>query len=457
MLNRALTISIIAIFLLLVIQGIWLYRLIDSEKIAYRTQTEKILKDAINKELNSRLKKISKSNSFSVTISDKIPNNEKNKQQELIKDIGTTRNNFTKISIEAALQDAYNNFSPLNLDSLSYYFINLLQKEGKETNFTLTFIDSTSAKITTTEHKSISNRTFIKSSFDIILPISMSNKLVISAHMLYPPTVFKGDLLIMLLASVALTIFIMISIVLQTRMLYKQVTLAKVKENITHFLTHELRSPLQSSITNIEVAEIADSKSAPYFLGKSKEQLYFLNSLIENILEINKFEKKQTPLDKKVFNIREAIDPHIARHNVDPKKNIKITTNIPEGSEKVYGDMLHISNAIGNLIDNAIKYSNDSVIINISTYKEGKYFSISIEDNGIGIPKEEQSKVFEKFYRGSKKEHAQKGKGFGLGLNYVMWVVKAHKGKVTLVSEVGKGSTFTLSIKSDHGKENTIS
>lgn len=457
MLNRALTISIIAIFLLLVIQGIWLYRLIDSEKIAYRTQTEKILKDAINKELNSRLKKISKSNSFSVTISDKIPNNEKNKQQELIKDIGTTRNNFTKISIEAALQDAYNNFSPLNLDSLSYYFINLLQKEGKETNFTLTFIDSTSDKITTTEHKSISNRTFIKSSFDIILPISMSNKLIISAHMLYPPTVFKGDLLIMLLASVALTIFIMISIVLQTRMLYKQVTLAKVKENITHFLTHELRSPLQSSITNIEVAEIADSKSAPYFLGKSKEQLYFLNSLIENILEINKFEKKQTPLDKKVFNIREAIDPHIARHNVDPKKNIKITTNIPEGSEKVYGDMLHISNAIGNLIDNAIKYSNDSVIINISTYKEGKYFSISIEDNGIGIPKEEQSKVFEKFYRGSKKEHAQKGKGFGLGLNYVMWVVKAHKGKVTLVSEVGKGSTFTLSIKSDHGKENTIS
>ncbi len=112
---------------------------------------------------------------------------------------------------------------------------------------------------------------------------------------------------------------------------------------------------------------------------------------------------------------------------------------------------------MGNVIDIAIKYSNDSVIINISTYKEGKYFSISIEDNGIGIPKEEQSKVFEKFYRGSKKEHAQKGKGFGLGLNYVMWVVKAHKGKVTLVSEVGKGSTFTLSIKSDHGKENTIS
>jgi two-component system phosphate regulon sensor histidine kinase PhoR len=455
MLNRALTISIIAIFLLLAIQGIWLYRLIDSEKIKYRAQTEEILKDAINKELNSRLISISNKNKFEVTISNNAPVDFFQKEKSF-KNIGIQQNNrFTKISIEEALQDAYKNIQPLNLDTLVTFFANLLNEKGHLTNFSIIYSDS---KLTREKaFNSLKNNYLIKSSFDIFLPISMSKELTIKTHVTYPPTVFKGDLLIMLLASVALTIFIMISIVLQTRMLYKQVTLAKVKENITHFLTHELRSPLQSSITNIEVAEMADSKSAPYFLGKSKEQLYFLNSLIENILEINKFEKKQTPLDKKVFNIREAINPHIARHNVNPKKDIKIITNIPEGSEEVYGDMLHISNAIGNLIDNAIKYSNDSVIINISTYKEGKYFSISIEDNGIGIPKEEQSKVFEKFYRGTKKEHAQKGKGFGLGLNYVMWVVKAHKGKVTLVSEVGKGSTFTLSIKSDHGKENTIS
>ncbi|HBZ35505.1 MAG TPA: hypothetical protein DEO33_03670 [Rikenellaceae bacterium] len=456
MLNRALTISIIAIFLLLAIQGIWLYRLIDSEKIKYRAQTEEILKDAIDKELNSRLIKLSSIDNFSVTISNKMPSDIRI-DSGIVKNINLQDDkNFTKVSIEEALQDAYKNILPLNIDTLSSFFSKKLIEEGKITNYILTYSDP--QKSYKTEYTKQNKSFFLFSSnFNLTVPLNTAKDMIIKAHITYPPTVFKGDLLIMLLASVALTIFIMISIVLQTRMLYKQVTLAKVKENITHFLTHELRSPLQSSITNIEVAEMADSKSAPYFLGKSKEQLYFLNSLIENILEINKFEKKQTPLDKKVFNIREAINPHIARHNVNPKKDIKIITNIPEGSEEVYGDMLHISNAIGNLIDNAIKYSNDSVIINISTYKEGKYFSISIEDNGIGIPKEEQSKVFEKFYRGTKKEHAQKGKGFGLGLNYVMWVVKAHKGKVTLVSEVGKGSTFTLSIKSDHGKENTIS
>lgn len=454
MLNRALTISIVAIFFLLGIQGVWLYRLIDSEKVDYRNQTESILKDAVNKELNSRLKKISKRNDFSVVISNNLPSDIQDKGK--IQDIDLKGDKqFTKVSIEEALQEAYKNTLPLNIDSLSALFSKKMISDGKITNYILKYSDSKT--ISTCEYQSKVSAFFISSGFDIELPLTTSKDLIVLAHIDYPASVFKGDLLIMLLSSLALTIFIMVSIVLQTRMLYKQVSLAKVKENITHFLTHELRSPLQSSITNLEVAEMADSKSAPYFLGKSKEQLYFLNGLIENILDINKFEKRQAPLKKKVFNIHEAIDPHIARHNVDPKKSIVITTQIPIGGDEIYGDELHISNAIGNLIDNAIKYSNDSVRINVSTRKEGKYFYISVEDNGIGIPKEEQAKVFEKFYRGSKKEHAQKGKGFGLGLNYVMWVVRAHKGKITLVSEVGKGSTFTLSINCEHGKEDTSS
>jgi signal transduction histidine kinase len=243
---------------------------------------------------------------------------------------------------------------------------------------------------------------------------------------------------------------------MQTRMLYKQVSLAKLKENITHFLTHELRSPLQSSITNLEVGQMADSKTAPYFLEKTKEQLYFLNGLIENILDINKFEKRQSSLKKELFDINAAIEPHIARHNVDAKKTVTISTDITPGSEMFYGDKLHISNAIGNLIDNAIKYSNDPVNIIVSAKEDKRFYNISVEDNGIGIPKDEQSKVFEKFYRVNKREHSQKGKGFGLGLTYVMWVVKAHKGKISLTSEVGTGSKFTLSlIKNEHGKENT--
>jgi len=456
MLNRALSISIIAILFLLALQGVWLFRIIDTEKNDFKKQTEQVLKDAINKELSSRLKKISHSNKFRVYISNTLPpgaNLQKNEVQSI--DLKKENKEFTKVSIEEALQQAYKKSLPLNLDTLSSYFSTMLADLDKSSSFILKYTASDSSKVI--EFKSGLKKTpLLNSYFELSIPLIPSKELIVDAKIFYPNSVLKGDLLTILLLSLVLTIFILLSIIMQTKMLYKQVSLAKVKENITHFLTHELRSPLQASITNLEVGEMADIKTAPYFLGKAKEQLYFLNGLIENILDINKFEKRQAPLNKSLFNINEAIEPHIARHNVESKKSVAITTDITASQEYVYGDKLHISNAIGNLIDNAIKYSNESVNIKISTRQEGKFFRISVEDNGIGIPKDEQSKIFEKFYRVNKREHSQKGKGFGLGLNYVMWVVKSHKGKILLTSEVGVGSKFTLLlISNEHGKEDS--
>ncbi len=154
MLNRALTISIIAIFFLLGIQGVWLYRLIDSEKDDYRAQTVSILKEAVNKEFNSRMKRISKNDGFSVIISDNIPEEVKQNSQN-IENLGTVRNQFTKVSIEAALQDAYKNDLPLDIDTLSGYFATLLKEEGKETNFKLTYLDSATSKTYSTENTTV--------------------------------------------------------------------------------------------------------------------------------------------------------------------------------------------------------------------------------------------------------------------------------------------------------------
>ncbi|MEN6619666.1 MAG: HAMP domain-containing sensor histidine kinase [Rikenellaceae bacterium] len=457
MLNRALSISIIAILFLLSLQGVWLFRIIDNEKITFRKQTEQVLRDAINKELNSRLEKINKSNKINVTLLNSLPPDAKYHANQ-IKSIDLKKENkdFTKVSLEEALQEAYKNTFPLNIDSLSNFFSIMLSSFDKSTNFILTYTASGSSQVTEF-NCSRTDIPLFHPFFELSIPLSFSNELMVDAKIFYPDSVFKGDLLFILSLSLVLTIFILASIIMQTRMLYKQVSLAMLKENITHFLTHELRSPLQASITNLEVGEMAERKVAPYFFGKAKEQLYFLNGLIENILDINKFEKRQAPLNKTLFNINEAIEPHIARHNVESKKSVTITTDITAGQEDIFGDKLHLSNAIGNLIDNAIKYSNESVIIKISTRIAGKFFYISVEDNGIGIPKDEQSKIFEKFYRVNKKEHSQKGKGFGLGLNYVMWVVKSHKGKILLTSEVGKGSKFTLLINNKHGKENSVS
>lgn len=459
MLNRALTFSIIAILFLLALQGAWLFRLIENEKNRVKTQTDLILKDAINIELRSRLQSIregSQNKNFRVVISNNFSpeQNSEDKKPNSV-NVADTTQTITKVTVEEALQEIYKKINPLKIDKLVEIFSKSLSESEILTGFNIAY--ATPDTIIRRSYSEIkTNILFFNPSFILEAPLTVSKDLMVTAEIFYPRSVFKGDLLTILILSLIVTIFILFSIVMQTRMLYKQVSLAKVKENITHFLTHELRSPLQSSITNLEVGEISEGDNSKYFLSKAKEQLYFLNGLIENILDINKFEKRQAPLNKALFNINDAIEPHIVRHSVDSKKSVTITASVESGSEMMFGDKMHITNAIGNLIDNAIKYSDDPVIIKVLVNSNDKFHLIAVEDNGIGIPKEEQSKVFEKFYRVSKREHSQKGKGFGLGLTYVMWVVKAHKGKIELESEVGKGSKFTLSLKrEDNGTENS--
>lgn len=456
MLNRALTFSTIAILFLLGLQAIWLFKIIDNERSEFEKQTETILKESIKKELNLRLENFNQKRNFRVVLSNSYNNEQANSSNVQVIDAKDSKQGVTNVSLEEVLQELYKDDAPLNLDTLALFFSNSLEKARKATNFILTY-----SSLDTVNRAHYSNQKagfiFITPSFETTIPLTASKELIINAEVFYPKSVFKGDLIVLLILSLVVTIFILFSIIMQTRMLYRQVSLAKIKENITHFLTHELRSPLQSSITNLEVGEMATGENSGYFLLKAKEQLYFLNGLIENILDINKFEKRHATINRSLFNINEAIDPHIARHNINPNKSITINSTVCPGSEFIYADKPHITNAIGNLIDNAIKYSNHPVEINISVNCNNKYCNIEVEDNGIGIPKEEQAKVFEKFYRVSKREHSQKGKGFGLGLSYVTWVVKTHKGKISLESEVGKGSKFTLSLKKEeHGTKDTI-
>lgn len=448
MVNRAITFSIIAILFLLILQSVWLYRLIDNERDEYRAKSFSLLEGAIKDELNSRVNRHNSLKNFRVVLSNNLTNNQIS--QEKIQDIKPSydQKGIAEISIESVLQELYKEDAPLDTDTLSRFFSESLRQKGLGTSFSIEYISPDTIKRATVNY-SDKKLILINPYFERVIPLTISEELILKAKIFYPSSVFKGDLLVILILSLIVTIFIFLSIIMQTRMLYKQVSLAKVKENITHFLTHELRSPLQSSITNLEVGQMTQGENSSFFLEKSREQLYLLNSLIENILDINKFEKKQTPLNKESFNVTEVIEPHIARHQTTKGKKVTINTNISPGSEKLFGDKLHITNAIGNLIDNAVKYSGENTEITVSSFCDNQYFHISVKDNGIGIPKEEQAKVFEKFYRIGKKEHSQKGKGFGLGLTYVMWVLKAHKGKVSLSSEPSKGSTFTLSFKKE--------
>jgi two-component system phosphate regulon sensor histidine kinase PhoR len=147
---------------------------------------------------------------------------------------------------------------------------------------------------------------------------------------------------------------------------------------------------------------------------------------------------------------KEVINIHDIIHDV--VKNIRIQVEIKDGDiiksfyaskPRIEGDKVHVTNLIYNLLDNANKYTPRKPLIRISTENTGNGIMITIEDNGIGISKSEQKKIFDKLYR-VPTGNIHEVRGFGLGLNYVKAIVEEHHGKISLESEVNKGSTFRV-------------
>jgi two-component system phosphate regulon sensor histidine kinase PhoR len=129
------------------------------------------------------------------------------------------------------------------------------------------------------------------------------------------------------------------------------------------------------------------------------------------------------------------------------EKNGSISLKLNAAKHLVQADEVHFSNLIFNLLDNAIKYSKDNLHIDVETLNVGggSMLAIKVKDNGIGMNKETQSRVFEKFYR-AHTGNLHNVKGFGLGLSYVKAIVEAHGGRIKVDSTLGKGSTFTFTI-----------
>jgi two-component system phosphate regulon sensor histidine kinase PhoR len=130
-------------------------------------------------------------------------------------------------------------------------------------------------------------------------------------------------------------------------------------------------------------------------------------------------------------------------------KNGTIDFLLNASNDTISGDNAHFRNMISNLMDNAIKYSQDPVHIKISTHSTKNHLVIRIEDNGIGMSKESVKRVFEKFYR-AHTGNLHNVKGFGLGMSYVKTVIDAHKGKIKVDSTVGKGTSFTVEVPLMH-------
>ncbi|MEZ4909580.1 MAG: HAMP domain-containing sensor histidine kinase [Saprospiraceae bacterium] len=230
--------------------------------------------------------------------------------------------------------------------------------------------------------------------------------------------------------------------------IFRQKKVSEMKTDFINNMTHEFKTP----IATISLA--SDSILTPSILENKEKVSRFVNiikqenqrmlSQVEKVLQMAQIEKQDLQLKYTSFDLHELIEDAVV--NAELKVQAKggtIITYLQAEPSTIEGDITHISSILNNLLDNAEKYTPENPKIQITTSNEKSGIQFSIQDNGIGMSKDAQKNIFEKFYR-VPTGNVHNVKGFGLGLSYVKAMVEAHGGKVSVKSELGKGSTFTV-------------
>lgn len=251
------------------------------------------------------------------------------------------------------------------------------------------------------------------------------------------------------IASSGLLLLVLIGFGFSIFYLYRQKFFNETQKDFVNNFTHEFKTPLAVIKVASDVLQqkniLEKSERLKNYAGIISDQTSHLQAQVQRLLEIAYTDRSSLPLEKENFDINMLIREAI--NDLQPlieQKNASINTNFEIPSIMIKADRSYLRLCFINLIENAIKYSSNPVI-RINTRLKGSDIVISVKDNGIGIAKVHQKKIFDRFYR-IKEGELHTSKGFGLGLNFVKKVIDTHNGKIELESEPGKGSDFTIII-----------
>ncbi|MBK7850154.1 MAG: HAMP domain-containing histidine kinase [Bacteroidetes bacterium] len=254
----------------------------------------------------------------------------------------------------------------------------------------------------------------------------------------------------MFITSVILILVVLIMFWRTILLLMREKRLSEHTNDFLNNMTHEFKTPL----TNIALAGKMITKDAS---NRQEEKIKHYSEIIlaeneklrlqvEQVLSMTALERGEIPLRKTELDVHELIREAIKYISIQiENKQGELKLNLDAENPVIFGDKTHLVNALYNLVDNAIKYSPEKPELSVRTHNHEKQFILVVSDKGIGIEKEYQKKVFEKFFRVPTGD-VHDVKGFGLGLSYIKKIVELHQGKIDLESTPGKGTTFTVTL-----------
>ena len=416
------------------------FAIIDYDSINSKSS---FLKDFWNEDINSSKSKVSissikiSSDYSGVVEASKIP---KILQQEIQKiKISSDTTKFLKGIQSVAI--AINN-DDINFTKLDSIFTNQLSKKGIKTPHYLILIDKDIKVGGSNKAKDIELSLFSNSKSTFLRPDQN-----LRAYYEDPTNQALKKSSTGILLSLLLSLSVIFCLIYLLKIISTQKELAEIKNDLINNITHEFKTPIATISTAIEAIEsfnVADNKEkTKQYAAISAFQLKKLHVMVEKLLETATLDSESLMLQKEPTNIVDLIAKIAKKFELLTKKDIKFTTNIDLKILKI--DLFHFENAVSNLVDNAIKYGGDSIEINLNSVFN--VTEISVADNGKGIDKSQQERIFDKFYR-VPKGNTHDVKGFGIGLYYAQKIIEKHNGSINISSSFDN-TIFKLQIPNE--------
>lgn len=437
-------IAIISLGLIFATQAFLVFDYFQTTKSALSRESNTILLEVFRKELNSRhiqFKKQTRQDTITV-----LPPQEQQNSVELNVQSSVKKKNDVLGAIELALNSIVEKYVPMNLHRLDSITSEVLKNRNINSDFNLIVRDLKNHHISDISGKDTKHSLFLVNSSDLI--INMDNSKAIQLSLINPFGTILKRMSLMLISSLALTILCLLAFRFLLRILARQKKLVAFKNEFLSTIAHELRRPVASLSFNLDCLSMPmfseNSTQRDLMIHKSINATNELNDTIEMILSLAKLEEGLLKLNTESVDLKHLFEDIRVKMMHNSFKKVDIELEINENQNILSGDKKLLTQCFSNLIDNAIKYSNDEVKIIIHIGKEDNYQKISIKDNGIGIAADKLADIFKKYTR----VHTENKKvnGFGIGLNYVKTIIEKHNGTVEVKSELGKGSEFIVNL-----------